>query len=349
MTGYPILHDADKQFLEQLSVSHSLSAEKRGGASESSKDSNEFVLHLYDKLWENVTFKENRLWTFLTVYGDGIGILLGSAATGSLGLLAGCLILILTYWATELVMDADWWSVRNRLMISRIEERFPEAIKGVSTFYRSHAYFGESIHRVSLIVFAFIGGLVFLKSIGYLDGSWSRDMGLPELSGITVLYAIAVLSLAKCLTVRERRIAEYHRTLGNLVRQLGGSSDGNLGHDKWRNAMWIRVAIIGLYVVATAAMSGIYFARTDPALRCIAHNPAHHRCRPPLFSSQALLQIGRCFRVQHRDRRTRAAEAVVLVDVRGGRHIRPGALAVAAFRGFRGPRRPRRPARISSD
>ena len=190
------------------------------------KDSNEFLLHLYDKLWENITYKENRLWTFLTVYGASIGIILGTGATESIGLQAGWLILLLTYWAIELIMDADWWSVRNRLIIGRIEERAPDATKGViPSFYRSPGYYGESIHNASLFVFAAIGAFVFFKSIGYFDGSWSREMSLSKLVGITILYGIAIFTLFQCLSRRERRINEYYRTRGDLVRQVGQGND----------------------------------------------------------------------------------------------------------------------------
>ena len=47
--------------------------EQKPAGSVSSDDKHEFMLHLYDKLWENIVNKENRtLWTFLTVYGAGI-------------------------------------------------------------------------------------------------------------------------------------------------------------------------------------------------------------------------------------------------------------------------------------
>src|SRR5574341_1532559 len=39
------------------------------------KDRGEFLLHLYDALWENMRSKENRLWTFLSIYGAAVGLL----------------------------------------------------------------------------------------------------------------------------------------------------------------------------------------------------------------------------------------------------------------------------------
>ena len=33
------------------------------------RNDKDFQLHLYDKLWENIIHKDNRLWTFLAIYG----------------------------------------------------------------------------------------------------------------------------------------------------------------------------------------------------------------------------------------------------------------------------------------
>ena len=188
-------------------------------------------MHLYDKLWENIIHKENRLWTFLTVYGAGIGVIIGTGVTESFRLPAGCLILILTYWAMELIIDADWWSVRNRLMIGRIEQRFPDATKSIiPTFYNSPGYRGESIHKASLVALTSVGFFIFLNSLGYIDGSWLREKSLSRLLGVTALYGIAVFSLIRCLLGHEGRIAEYHQTRGDLIRdEAYESTDCNLG------------------------------------------------------------------------------------------------------------------------
>ena len=239
--------------------------ERKLAGSVSPDDKHEFMLHLYDKLWENIVNKENRLWTFLTVYGAGIGIILGTGTTESFRLPAGCLILVLTYWAMELIIDADWWSVRNRLMIGRIEKRFGDATKGIiPSFYHSPGYHGEGIHKASLLALALIGFFIFLSSLGYLDGSCFRERSMSRLLGVTALYGSAVLSLVRCLLCRERRIAEYHETRGDLVQDDPAEPrDGEvLRKDKRREGWHLRV--IFTYIIATLTVGPIYWWHATP-------------------------------------------------------------------------------------
>jgi hypothetical protein len=39
-------------------------------------DTKDFLLHLYDKLWENMGAKEGRLWNYLSIYGAAVALAL---------------------------------------------------------------------------------------------------------------------------------------------------------------------------------------------------------------------------------------------------------------------------------
>src|SRR5215831_7579548 len=103
----------------------------RGRSMEENK--REFLLHLYDKLWENMNAKEERLWTFLSFYGAAIALAFAAGEFVGIEIYALIIILALTTWAVLIITNANWWYYRNLLMVTRIEAQFSEAVKGVVT------------------------------------------------------------------------------------------------------------------------------------------------------------------------------------------------------------------------
>ncbi|MCI0428145.1 MAG: hypothetical protein L0Z46_09030 [Nitrospiraceae bacterium] len=231
MIGRKRLFDSqDERFLEIL---HSKYWQKFASHSSSSsppslgRDDKDFQLHLYDKLWENIIHKENRLWTFLTVYGAAIGVTIGTGVTETLRFESGLVILVLTYWATEIIIDTDWWSVRNRLMVRGIERRAHAADTGlIPPIYHAPLYSSESLHSISVLVFSLIG-LVFLAlSLGLLSDDWSTR-NAREILWVTGLYAFFLYALFRCAHIRENRIKDFYRAFREINKK---ERDARLQH-----------------------------------------------------------------------------------------------------------------------
>ena len=233
----------------------------------------EFQLHLYDKLWENIIHKENRLWTFLTVYGTAIGIAIGTGVAKTLRFETGFIILLLTYWAAEIIIDAEWWSVRNRLMVRGIERRAHEAIKGIiPSYYHKPFYAGEALLKISLFVFAVVGVTIFALSIGAFERSWEIE-SLWEFCRITLLYSMSAFFLIRCMHNHEKRIKDYYSIFKNLNEQeRRAGQEGiipvsleelNQSEDRDRKGLSWRLQVLCLYLVVTIAIALRYFQTVD--------------------------------------------------------------------------------------
>ena len=74
---------------------------------------------------------------------------------------------------------------------------------------------------------------------------------MSRLLGVTALYGSAVLSLVRCLLCRERRIAEYHETRGDLVQDDPAEPrDGEVLRKNKRREGW-HLRVIFAYIIAT--------------------------------------------------------------------------------------------------
>src|SRR4051812_36840878 len=87
-------------------------------------DGKDFLLHLYDKLWENMASKEGRLWNYLSVYGAAVALAAGVGHYSGVESFAIFIVFALTAWALVIVVNANWWYQRNRLMVTQIEAKF---------------------------------------------------------------------------------------------------------------------------------------------------------------------------------------------------------------------------------
>ena len=183
-------------------------------------DNGEFQRHVYDKLWENINQKENRLWTFLAVYGGAIGIAFGTGAAQNLKPEIGFVLLSLTYWALEIILGAEWWSARNRLMIRGIELQNQKAIVGViPTFYIRGGYIVEPLLNASLLIISAVGLIIFSMSVKAFDGN-ATVVSKLELAKIILNYFAFSWFVIRITHYRETRIREYFRTLKDLNIQL---------------------------------------------------------------------------------------------------------------------------------
>ncbi len=83
----------------------------------------EFLLHMYDAFWNNVSRAENAAWTMIAVYGALIaGIGLAQPLLTSIG--AAFLLIVFGYIGSCLSANANLWFRRNLTLIGRLETNF---------------------------------------------------------------------------------------------------------------------------------------------------------------------------------------------------------------------------------
>ena len=243
----------------------------------------EFLLYLYDKLWTNITNKENRLWNFLAFYGVGIGVILGTATDTDekLSFGIGFFLLVITYWAAEITLSADWWSVRNRLMIRGIESRTYEARKGIIPGkYHGPKYSSESLHVISLLVLALLAVLIFSFFTGVFEAG-QKINNLSDLIQLLITYSFSVFVLGKCANKRENLIKKYYivfRELNRDFKELNrnfkelGTIEGYCSEKQIddrekqdKNSLGWRLHILFFYVIFTLILTVKYheFARNN--------------------------------------------------------------------------------------
>jgi len=176
-------------------------------------DKKDFLLHLYDKLWENMYSKEARLWNYLALYGAGIAITFGAGKLAGLELYALIFVLILTYWALLIVTNANWWYYRNLLMVTRVEREFESGLIGVvPKFYRENPPFQfDRLHRSTIHILLITGTLFFMK--GVLEfRSVGSIVNRETVISLFVAYLIFALGPFYWLHFHEHFIRRYYES-----------------------------------------------------------------------------------------------------------------------------------------
>lgn len=187
-------------------------------------DAKDFLLHLYDKLWENMGAKEGRLWSYLSVYGAAIALSLGVGQYAGAELYAVTIVLALTVWALLIVINANWWYQRNRLMVTQIEKKFTPsgAVDGViPKSYRDATFNFDRLYRGSVLVLGAIAALLYLKLMWEHHG----PDGFPNvevLVAVGLLYSLFLISTMYCVAQYESYIDSFYTTKKTLLEEAGG-------------------------------------------------------------------------------------------------------------------------------
>jgi hypothetical protein len=203
----------------------------------SQKNDNEFLMHLYDALWENMRSKEGRLWTFLSLYGAAVGLVFAGGQSSQIvgaELFALVIVMALTVWAVLIILNANWWYYRNQLMVTRIENRLPNAIKGVvpKPYYDDPNYHYEPLSKSSIFVLAILLALLYARTIWNYHGTASFQT-LQSLVLVLLLYFLFSCSAIYCLSDHENNINSYYKAKKGLLSESSDSTaeqDANLAH-----------------------------------------------------------------------------------------------------------------------
>lgn len=180
------------------------------------KDNNEYLLHLYDQLWENMRAKENRLWSFLSLYGAAVGLVFaGGQASGLPGAELFVLIIVmgLTTWAVLIILNANYWIRRNLLMVRGIEKRFPGIELGIypREFPEEKRGNFDTLYRGSILVLCVLLLLFFARTIWPYRSPTSFDTFHIFLS-IVLLYVLFTGTVLYCLRQHEDYTALHYAT-----------------------------------------------------------------------------------------------------------------------------------------
>lgn len=203
----------EKKWIEGL-VDKLTSAANQGDKHDG--DNKEFLLHLYDQLWENMRAKENRLWSFLSLYGAAVGLVFaGGQASGLPGaeLFALVIVMGLTTWAVLIMLNANYWIRRNVLMVGGIERQYPGIAKGIYPREFPEAKRGsfDKLYRGSIIVLSILLLLFFARAIWPYRSPTSFDTFHIFLS-VILLYVLFTSFALYCLEQHEDYITLYHAT-----------------------------------------------------------------------------------------------------------------------------------------
>lgn len=174
-------------------------------------DKKDFLLHLYDKLWENMDSKEGRLWNYLAIYGAAIALTFGAGKFTGMELHAVILVLVLTIWAVLIVLNANWWYYRNLLLVTRIEDQFPGAVTGVvPRQYRENPQFRfDKLYAGSILMLLLVALLFWSKSVLQLWSPGSIN-SMATLTSLCALYCLYMFGLLYCISLHEFYIHRYY-------------------------------------------------------------------------------------------------------------------------------------------
>ena len=173
-----------------------------------------YLLHLYDALWENMRSKESRLWTFLSLYGAAVGLVFAGGQVSQIpgaDLLAIMIVMGLSTWAVLIILNTNWWYYRNQLMVSRIEIRFPDAVKGVvpKIYNQNPNYRFDQLSEGSILLLSLLLFFLYSRTIWSYHSPGSINI-LQSLVVVVLLYVLFIFSAVYCLRLHESNIEAYY-------------------------------------------------------------------------------------------------------------------------------------------
>ena len=116
----------------------------------------QFLLHLYDQLWNSITRIEQGLWQFIGIYAGifGAHLYIGKSQP----MLAVILTILAAFWGINIAINAGKWFERNRMLIINIEMQFlseEDSRKIMPSEYRQKKprKFFTVLDRIHILVF----------------------------------------------------------------------------------------------------------------------------------------------------------------------------------------------------
>jgi hypothetical protein len=255
---------------------------------------------LYGKLWDNIGSRDARVWTFMSFYGAALALFFGSSITPEFRLLGLPVILVIAIWTIDIALSAEWWLVRNQMMIVRLEQDDDSELAGkIPTFYQYPGYRVElpfTLMALSILaIFVFTYASFLLTSIDgtVANAAVSSSATAPSAVNLqiqamvsklrplllVILHGAAILATAHILSRREIQIDECWILAGDYQNQHlnapvaikavstdGGPLTDNLLRVKWaanRDQYSLRYGAIPFIVLLYAVTIAPYFSASS--------------------------------------------------------------------------------------
>lgn len=221
-------------------------------------ETKDFLLHLYDKLWENMGSKEGRLWSYLAIYGAAVAIALGVGEYAGGQLFGSLVAMALTIWAVLIVVNANWWLQRNRLLVIQIEKRFGAegALSGIiPKSYQDGIFKFDRLYRSSALILTGIALFLYLKTLFKFE-SGAIDSNLIVVVGL--LYSLFAAAVVYCVAEHHTCIRNYYSSKAELLID-GKEIDAARREEvvsQWRGAAarygWLWPGVVVLTIILAA-------------------------------------------------------------------------------------------------
>lgn len=159
----------------------------------------QFLLHLYDNLWDSIDRSELGVWQFVGL-NAALFTIIALIYTEKLSTeVAGAFGMIIVFWGMNIVINAGWWFNHNLNIIRNIErEFFDPADYGriLPEGYKQHKVQAlNALNRIHLVAFGLLGiGLILATK-----GEWF----------VILLGAIGLVATAAHLATSKRRLGEF--------------------------------------------------------------------------------------------------------------------------------------------
>ncbi len=155
-------------------------------------DDRDYLINLYNQLWNNLIGAETRLLQFLGFYGVVLGLLIGSAPDHIPVDAPVIAIVFASVWAAHVAIDANHWARRNHALVALVERRL--AAQDTLNFlfpasYRQPRYGISSIYQIHLSFFL----VVCLLTISQLFHNAEEHMSALTVSGLLLLLGIVTV------------------------------------------------------------------------------------------------------------------------------------------------------------
>jgi len=161
----------------------------------------EFLLHMYDSFWNNVSRAEEAVWKMVAAYS---ALIAGTAIARPLITTTGAAMLIMFFGcvASCLAANSNLWYRRNLTMIGRLEGNFlrdsdygrliPKAWKSHRRFWTSEYW---SVLCLAYLVVSLITSLLIM-SVSMTPDEAQKIVSLSSLRAFDIFVSITIITIA---------------------------------------------------------------------------------------------------------------------------------------------------------
>jgi hypothetical protein len=100
------------------------SAQTRSDGGSPSSDSDEFLLDMYNQLWQSIQRVEQGMWSFITAQAGAIAALVGGITELIPLYYSSIFTIFISIWGMNISIASDRWFYRNLAQVTNIEKRF---------------------------------------------------------------------------------------------------------------------------------------------------------------------------------------------------------------------------------